>query len=209
MCTIRPPAPEESRIVAELVLQSDCGLLPALFGPRVKDLVASLQASRRNPYAGGNTLVVVGDTGAVVGALVGSRADAARRSELPTAALLLRWYGPAVLGRLPRLGRAGKALADLAPDDYYLSHIAVLPAWQGRGTGRDVLRAGEERARQQGARRVVLDVEEHNDRARAFYAREGYEQASRVLIDLGKSGAFAFRRLAKDLGDPPTPPVGG
>ncbi len=199
MFTVRPPDPKESPVVAELVLQSDCGMLRALFGSSVKDLVARLQAFHRNPYAAENTLVIADGTGYVVGALVGSRTDAARRFELHTAALLLRWYGPAVLGRLPRLERAGKALQDLAPKDFYLSHIAVLPGCRGQGAGGELLRAGQERARQMGSGRIVLDVEERNERARAFYAREGYRQASPVLIDLGKHGRFTFLRLAKGL----------
>jgi ribosomal protein S18 acetylase RimI-like enzyme len=174
-------------------------LLPALFGPRVKALVARLQSARRNPWSSENTLVIVTEDSSVVGALVGSRADHARRSNLPTAARLLRWYGPAVLARLSRLSRAGRTMEELAPDDFYLSHIAVLPAGQGRGAGRELLGAGEEHAHRLGAGRVVLDVEEHNDRARAFYDHLGYSMVSEVLIDLGNHGSFRFLRLAKDL----------
>ncbi|MGA2642169.1 MAG: GNAT family N-acetyltransferase [Spirochaetia bacterium] len=201
MFTIHPAAPTESGTVSELILQSDCGLLAALFGTTVKSLLSYLQARPGNPYSSTNMLVVSDDDGSrfVIGALVGALAAVTRRSNLRTAALLLAWYGPAVAARFPRLARAGKALDDLRRDDFYLSHIAVLPEHRGRGAGRELLRSGEERARQQGANRLVLDVEEHNDRARSFYARLDYRPASLLRIDLGRRGAFSFVRLFKDL----------
>jgi ribosomal protein S18 acetylase RimI-like enzyme len=103
------------------------------------------------------------------------------------------------MARFPGLLRAGKALDDLRTNDFYLSHIAVVPELRGRGTGSLLLRASEERAKALGAGRVVLDVEEHNERARAFYARLDYQKVSLVRIDLRRMGAFTFLRLGKAL----------
>ncbi|MGO9310529.1 MAG: GNAT family N-acetyltransferase [Spirochaetia bacterium] len=201
MRTIRPPDPSESGIVSELILQSDCGLLTDLFGPGVRQLLSHLQSKPSNPYSSVNTLVIADDSSppSVVGALVGSRADTARRSNLHTAALLIGWYGPGVVSRFFRLARAGRSLEGLEPDDFYLSHIAVLPALRGRGAGGELLRAGEARARQQGVRRLVLDVEENNDGARSFYARMGYRPLSVIRIDPGRRRTFSFLRLSKGL----------
>jgi len=204
MLLIRSPDPAEGALISELVLQSDCGMLPALFGSNVKALLGWLLRRPGNPYSSTNTLVIAEDAAGsagstVIGALVGSLTAAARAANLRTASQLARWYGPAVIARLPRLARAGAALQSLAPDDFYLSHIAVLPAYRGRGAGAQLLRASEDRGRGLGARRLVLDVEEHNAAARAFYARMGYGQASVVRIDLGRHGLFSFLRLARDL----------
>ncbi len=201
MRTVRPPAPTESAIVVELVLQSDCGMLPALFGDDVKALIRHLQTLSSNPYSAENTLVIIDEprSPAVVGALVGSLARVIRRTNMRTAAHLFRWYGPAVVARFPMLARAGKALEALEPEDYYLSHIAVLPEHRGKGFGRELLMAGEKQARQQGARRLILDVEEHNEAARSFYTRLEYHAASVIRIDLARRGVFSFRRLLKIL----------
>jgi ribosomal-protein-alanine N-acetyltransferase len=104
-----------------------------------------------------------------------------------------------VVARLPRLARAGAALAGLETDDFYLSHIAILSRYRGQGAGRELLAATESRARQQGASRIVLDVEEHNDGARAFYSRLGYRDVSVIRIHLGRGGVFSFLRLTKGL----------
>jgi ribosomal protein S18 acetylase RimI-like enzyme len=198
---IRSPLPTESGVVSELILQSDCGLLPALFGETVASLLGRLQAAPANPYSSEHILVIAGGTGSpgVLGALVGSMAGRTSAERSKTAALLLGCYGPAALLRFPALARAGKALDDLRPVDFYLSHIAVLPQHRGRGIGGELLRAGEERAARGGGRRVVLDVEQDAEGARAFYARSGYRFESRVRIDLGRRGGFSFFRLTKDL----------
>ncbi len=202
MHELRRPWPAESGVVSELILQSDCGLLPALFGDGAASLLRRLQAAPSNPYSSEKTLVIAAglEPAEVRGALVGSPVATTRAERLRTAALLLAWYGPAVIARLPRLARAGKALDDLRDRDFYLSHIAVLPEHRGRGAGRELLLAGEERAFRGGARRMVLDVEEGAEGALAFYARLGYRLDSRIGIDLGRRGAFGFFRLTKDLG---------
>jgi ribosomal protein S18 acetylase RimI-like enzyme len=201
---IRSPLSTESGVVSELILQSDCGLLPALFGDTVASLLGRLQAAPSNPYSSENILVIAGGPGSpgVRGALVGSIAGRTLAERMRTAVLLLGWYGPAALARFPRLARAGKALDDLRPDDFYLSHIAVLPEHRGRGEGGELLRAGEERAARVGGRRMVLDVEQDAEGARAFYARSGYRFDSRLRIDLGRRGGYSFFRLTKDLRRP-------
>ena len=181
-------------------------MLPALFGDNVKALISHLQTIPSNPYSAENTLVIIDEArsppvvGAlVVGALVGSLARVIRRTNTRTAAHLFRWYGPGLVARFPALARAGKALDALESEDYYLSHIAVLPEHRGRGMGKELLLAGEEHARQQGAQRLVLDVEEHNEGARSFYERLAYRRASIISIDLGRRGAFSFLRMVKGL----------
>jgi len=176
-------------------------MLPALFGDAARALVSHLQTKPSNPYSAENTLVILDElrSPSVVGALIGSLARVIQRTNIRTAALLFAWYGPRVLARFPRLARAGKALDALEPGDYYLSHIAVLAEHRGLGMGEALLHAGEDRARQQGARRLVLDVETHNDRACSFYDRLGYRRASVIRIDLGAHGVFSFLRMLKSL----------
>jgi ribosomal protein S18 acetylase RimI-like enzyme len=201
MYMVRLPVSSESEVVSELILQSDCGMLPALFGPSVTSLLHHLQHRSDNPYSFTHTLVIAEEAGSrsVVGAMIGSLAAATRRANLRTAGHLFTWYGPALITRFPGLIRAGKALDDLQPHDFYLSHIAVLPEHRGRGAGSRLLGAAEERSKILGARRIVLDVEKHNARAHALYARLGYRQLSLVRIDLRRMGVFTFFRLGKGL----------
>ncbi len=199
MYAVRSPTPAESAMVAELILMSDCGLLPALFGEAVSALICRLQSRTANPYSSDKTLVIAEETGGPIGAMVGSTAAETRAEELGTAALLFGWYGLGALALFPRLARAGKALKGLKPDDFYLSNIAVAPKHRGLGAGRALLSAGEAEAARRSSPQMVLDVEEANEDALAFYGRAGYRFTSRVAIDLGRDGSFRFLRLAKDL----------
>jgi aminoglycoside 6'-N-acetyltransferase len=53
--------------------------------------------------------------------------------------------------------------------------LAVLPEWRGRGLGTALLAAAEDWARTQGAERMILDLDVHNEGARRLYERVGYE----------------------------------
>jgi ribosomal protein S18 acetylase RimI-like enzyme len=52
--------------------------------------------------------------------------------------------------------------------------LAVLPDFQGRGIGRALLVAAEERARARGCVKLTLEVREDNARARGLYHERGF-----------------------------------
>lgn len=52
--------------------------------------------------------------------------------------------------------------------------LAVLPAHRGRGVGRALLKAAEERARARGCAKLTLEVREDNLRARRLYEERGF-----------------------------------
>lgn len=55
--------------------------------------------------------------------------------------------------------------------------IGVLPAWRGRGLGRELLRWGVTELRRRGARPIELAVEAANERATRLYRGHGFEPA--------------------------------
>jgi ribosomal protein S18 acetylase RimI-like enzyme len=52
--------------------------------------------------------------------------------------------------------------------------LAVLPAWRGRGIGRALLQAAEQRALQMECGKLTLEVRQDNARARALYKSFGF-----------------------------------
>ena len=52
--------------------------------------------------------------------------------------------------------------------------IGVLPEYEGNGFGRAMLEQMHERAREQGAERILLEVRADNPRAQRLYERNGY-----------------------------------
>ena len=60
----------------------------------------------------------------------------------------------------------------------YVTVLAVIEAAEGRGVAARLMQAAEDWARAQGFRLIYLDVFANNRRARAFYARQGYQDDS-------------------------------
>lgn len=54
--------------------------------------------------------------------------------------------------------------------------LGVLPAWRGRGLGRELLRWGIHRLRDGGATTLILTIEARNERALRLYERHGFER---------------------------------
>lgn len=63
-------------------------------------------------------------------------------------------------------------------DAAVVNELYVDPAWRGSGVADDLMDAAVTLARDQSLPldRLLLDVDPENDRARAFYARHGFEQ---------------------------------
>jgi GNAT superfamily N-acetyltransferase len=72
-----------------------------------------------------------------------------------------------------------------------IQSIAVHPAFQGRGAGKELLEASEAIARRRGFRRMDLSVHTDNRTAVAFYERMGWEK----YLTGGVWRGFMFRRL--------------
>lgn len=65
------------------------------------------------------------------------------------------------------------------PSTHWLFQISVEPSLRGRGFGRGLLRAAEERARATGHTELALNVFRWNAVAMALYATAGYETSFR------------------------------
>jgi ribosomal protein S18 acetylase RimI-like enzyme len=66
--------------------------------------------------------------------------------------------------------------------DAFVDELYVVPAARGLGLGRAALVFVEVEARRLGVRRLCLEVEHHNARARALYAQHGYAAHARHLM---------------------------
>ena len=89
----------------------------------------------------------------------------------------------------------GFALARMTLDEAELLTIAVCPTAQGRGAGHALLAALVARLTAQNAAHLFLEVAEDNARARALYARAGFDEVGRrkgYYARAGKAGVDAL-----------------
>jgi ribosomal-protein-alanine N-acetyltransferase len=76
-------------------------------------------------------------------------------------------------------GLACFALSRFAFDEAELLLCAAEPAWRGRGIGEALVARVVDSAREQGGRRVFLEVREDNGQARRLYERLGFALVGR------------------------------
>ncbi len=70
-------------------------------------------------------------------------------------------------------------------EDYaYIGELAVAAPHEGHGVGRALVAAAEHWARERGYRLVALETGAGNQRARGFYARQGYGEESVRLVKI-------------------------
>lgn len=65
--------------------------------------------------------------------------------------------------------------------------MAVLPIWQGRGVGQQLLDHAESEVSRSGCKRITLDTTEPLKRAMRFYERNGFRATERVTDFFGMS----------------------
>lgn len=58
--------------------------------------------------------------------------------------------------------------------------LAIIPEYQGKGLGRSLLKASLRFAKEKSYERTILCVNEENERAKALYIQEGFEQVKAV-----------------------------
>lgn len=71
----------------------------------------------------------------------------------------------------------------------YLQRVAVHPDWQGQGMGRSLVRVAARKAREAGARVMLLNTQVDNEPALRLYESEGYERLPEPLCLLRYTGA--------------------
>jgi ribosomal protein S18 acetylase RimI-like enzyme len=77
-------------------------------------------------------------------------------------------------------------------------HIDILPEFQQRGYGRELMGAFLEKVKNEGAEGVHLDMVRHNVGARRFYEKLGFE-ACPVVMDEGASGEVGVQGVVVTL----------
>jgi GNAT superfamily N-acetyltransferase len=72
-----------------------------------------------------------------------------------------------------------------SPDAVELQQLYVLPSWHGRGVAEALMAWSLAQARARAASEIYLTVFDHNERAKRFYARHGFEEVGRCTFQLG------------------------
>ena len=94
-----------------------------------------------------------------------------------------------------------QSITEAAADECFLAHLAVLPEFEGRGYGRELLKHAEAKARASGLRRLTLTVDADNSRAINLYERAGFAVTGTSMFEsLRRRFAYqGYHHMAKPL----------
>lgn len=85
------------------------------------------------------------------------------------------------------------------PQTGKLHKLYVLPARHGQGLGLALLQAAEARGRAEGWNHLILQVNRRNDKALAFYRRNGFVVRECTVLDLGNGFVMDDFIMSKSL----------
>jgi ribosomal protein S18 acetylase RimI-like enzyme len=93
------------------------------------------------------------------------------------------------------------SIKEAEDDEYFVAHLAVLPGFEGRGLGGQLLSHAESKAMEAGFARIALTVDLDNARAVSLYRRSGFQIVETHLFPTlkDKIGYNGFHRMVKDL----------
>lgn len=202
--SLRPAAPEMAEIAAKLLYLTMGPLATYWMGvdseqPAQRILKRMFGAGRHlfsHQYA---TVADVG--GEVAGLELSYPAPWMKSLEAGTLLRFLIVAGPMNAIRMVWRSYPLQSITEAAADDYFLAHLGVLPQFEGRGLGRQLLERTEMRAVTAGARRITLTVDAENARAIRLYERAGFVVTASVSFEplRQRFNYHGFHHMSKEL----------
>lgn len=197
MEVIRKAEISDANVVSSLILETGIRFLPLIFGPQVKLILGRLIKTPGTVFYIDNVYVLEIDEGKVVGVMVAYPGYIIKKRSLKTALVLFETMGMELIKRI-RIFRLVESKNRVSRDEFYVSNIAIDGRHRKKGYGSRLLKYAEELAREQGLRKLSLDVENTNSKAIEFYKRLGYRgtKVKRIYI---RGNLFTFVRMQKLL----------
>ena len=182
---------------ADLVLMSASELFPTIYGDGAKAVMKRLFCQRRNLFSFEHTYFA--ELGASkAGMLLGYDWNVKKSESWRTGLLLLKQMKSDFLRKLPTMIKLENLIEMVNEREFYISNVAICPEFRTRGIGTKLILDVEKGAKEEGARKVALDVEVGNVGAIKLYGRLGYSITGECLVRLG-GRFFHFYRMCKEL----------
>jgi ribosomal protein S18 acetylase RimI-like enzyme len=199
MGVIRKAFPEDANEFAELVLIS-APYFPVLFGKKIRTILQYLFCQPRNLFSHEHTCFAEINSQRA-GMILSYDWRAKAEEDFRTGLLFMTQMKFNFLARLPLLLKFNKAVGGVKKGEFYISNVATLPQYQGRGVGTALIAKAEQKAKQRGAGKMVLDVEKENLKAIKLYKQLSYEIIQESSVQLGKGEVVDSYRMSKALFD--------
>jgi len=201
---IRPAQSDDAPTAAELIQETMEGYGDVMLGldnrERALKVIAGFfrKANNRFSYRLASLAEVDGRTAGLLLAFSGRDTF---KLVLPMSWQIFSFYNPWELLRL--VARAPLAVdgEETRPDEFYVSHLAVLPEFRRQGVGRALLNHADTLARASGLAKCSLCVDIDNPNAQQLYLSQGFQMAKTVNTPWLKNRLHTrgYHRMIKPL----------
>ena len=183
---------------ARLTLGSAPEMFPALFGPRVKDVLAYTFDRPHNLFNYQYSYFALAK-GEPVGMVMINDYEDKPGTFLPMAFDLLKAMGPGIIPHASGILKTDSLMGQTEKDQCYFWGFCVDEKYRGVGVGTQLLERTCEDAKERGQTHMLLDVETWNKDAMRFYKRNGFKKKGKMYeIPLGKK-TFKYYAMLKEL----------
>jgi ribosomal protein S18 acetylase RimI-like enzyme len=197
----QPATPDMDRVASGLIYLTMHETADYLFGcDNARHALSRLFRMKSDRFSYQFT-EVVSLSGEIAGLVVSYSGRLIKSLEIPTALRVAQAIGVFGFLRFVRQALPLINVKEAAPDEYYISNIAVLLDQQGQGLGSHMLHWIEKKALKQGFDKISLTVDIENERAFSLYCRTGFNvvETTRVESLRRRIGYGGFYRMVKTL----------
>jgi ribosomal protein S18 acetylase RimI-like enzyme len=202
---IRPAQIEDALIAAELIQETMEGYGDVMLGldnrERALKVIAGFFRKANNRFSFRLTYLAEVD-GRIAGLLLVFPGRDTFKLVLPMAWQIFSFYNPWELLRLAVRAPLAADGEENRPDEFYVSHLAVLAEFRRQGVGRALLNQADILARSSGLAKCSLCVDIDNPNAQQLYLSQGYQMAKTVNTPWLKNRLHTrgYHRMIKPLG---------
>jgi ribosomal protein S18 acetylase RimI-like enzyme len=201
---IRPAQIDDASSAAELIQETMEGYGDVMLGldnrQRALKVIGGLFKKANNRFSHRLTSLAEVD-GRTAGLLLAFPGRDTLKLVLPISWQILGFYNPWEMLRLAVRAPLAADGEETRPDEFYVSHLAVLPEFRRQGVGRALLNHADALARASGLAKCSLCVDIDNPTAQQLYLNHGYQVSKTVNTPWLKNRLHTrgYHRMIKPL----------
>jgi ribosomal protein S18 acetylase RimI-like enzyme len=195
---IRKGRTEDAQDFSQLILLSAATFFSSIFASNTEEIMKKIFQQPGNLFSFEHSYFIE-ISAKIAGMVLGYNWEQKRREELHTGLLLVKYLKWSFFTRIFYLLKAQSLVGKVLENEYYLSNIAVYPAFRALGLGTKLFSEIKRQSDKTGANKIVLDVETNNKRAIKLYEQLGYIIKWRTPSIKIIKETFEFFRMLKVL----------
>ncbi len=190
---------EEARDFARLMLISSPVLFPIFFGKNALQVLEKIYREPNHLFSVDHVWFAKVNDEKIIGMILIYDWRQKQEEETNTGKILIKTIPITMLKNVKLHLMIRNLLGVVKSGELYISNVAVYRKYRGKGIGTRLLTFAEETAREKSAKKLSLEVETENTRAKLLYERLGFKIEWKTPKWKYKGKILEFYRIVKNL----------